>query len=716
MTMRRIIPAAALLAAACAGSAPAPADPTLEQNPQGPMAQGVAPAGEREAPPAPLPPTPVNFPAFHERTLSNGAQVVIVENHEQPVVTVNLQVKSGSIADPAAKVGIAALTARTLDKGTKTRSAERIAETVDFVGGQLNASAGDEFSSVVAVATTQALDTVLTVLADVVKNPTFPADEVEAERKRMLSELQLSASQPSSVAERRFINEVYGPHVYGKLQTPETIQAIQRADLIAYHKAAYRPNNSLIVVAGAVGPDEIVAKLERALAGWTRGQYQRPVTGSVPARGDREIVLVHKPGAAQTVIRLGHTVAPATNPDWPTLDVALQVLGGGSSGWLFQVLREQKGYTYGSYAGAGKKLEPGLFSVSAETRTEVADSALTELIRLLTNLTTQPVPAADLELAKSYITGKFPRDIETPQQVASQVATNRLLGRPDDYLQRYRQRVAAVTAADVQRVAQTHLHPERAVVIVVGDATKLREKLAPFGNVRMVDEQGRPFSMPSAAEASANQVRFEASSLQPSTTIHSVLVQGNPVAELTTTITRETIDGVPAVRVVRSMSGMMRQDADLAIDARDFTPIYSKQEMQQGPVKMVSDTRYENGRIVGTTSGLPQGDVTVDLAAPKGTLLTGMDEVALTAIDYASTKEATFQVYNLMGNSVLPLTAKVIGETKVTTAAGEFEVYQVQVTGGPQPLTLMLRKAAPHILVKQELPGQPVTIELKSIK
>src|SRR5690606_22916088 len=232
-------------------------------------------AQQKEEPPAPAPLRPVELPAFHERTLSNGATVIIVENHEQPVVSLNLRLPSGAKYDPVGKAGVAAFTASLLDKGTSTRSADEIAETIDFVGGSLSAGAGDDAISVGSSVLTAFLDTALVLMSDVVRNPTFPEREFETERQRTLSGLQASLGQPQYLAERQFFREVYGDHPYGAMPSPESVRAITRDDLVAFHAPHFRPGNALFVVAGDVQPDDIVQRLERHFGAWT---------GSAPAK------------------------------------------------------------------------------------------------------------------------------------------------------------------------------------------------------------------------------------------------------------------------------------------------------------------------------------------------------------------------------------------------------------------------------------------------
>lgn len=705
--MNRIQSKAFIVVALLAAGAPVRAGAQEARRPE---------AKQKEAPPAPLPPRPVAFPAFHERTLRNGARVIVVENHEQPVVTLSLRLASGAKHDPAGKSGVASFTASLLDKGTATRSAAQIAESIDFVGGSLGASAGDDWIDVSATVLTEFLDTALVLVSDIVRNPAFPEEELETWRKRALSELQARLGQPSYLAQRRFLRELYGGHPYGADETPESVGAITRGDVAAFHRAHFRPANALFVVAGDVRPDDVVRRLERRFEGWTGAGESKASFPAPPERTAREVVFVHKPGAVQAVIRVGHLLPPATHRDWVALDVANQVLGGGTTGWLFQVLRQQKGYTYGAYASAAKRQGPGYFMAWAEVRNEVADSALAEVFRLLGRLRDEPVPAADLRAARDYITGSFPLDIETPQQVANQVANARLLGLPRDYVAEYRDRVAAVGAGEVRRAARAHVRPDRALVVVVGDATKVLEKVSGFGPVRLVDADGDPLD-PAALEARGADITLDGASIPAGTHVYDFIVQGNAVGQIVRTTAREEVDGTPVVRATSTMSAMgMSLTQEVAFEVAGLRPVFSRTVQAMGPDTMASELRAEGGKVLGRATG-PDGrprDISVDLL--PGLLLPGMDAYALMVADLGRTKRFHVPSVDERTGGVTTLEFAVAGETKVTVAAGEFEAYEVGVSGGRAPLRLFVRKAAPHILLKQEIAGQPVTIELKELK
>lgn len=678
----------------------------------------IAPAAARAqgGPPPPMPAREVSFPKYHEARLSSGAVVIVVENHEQPVVTIDLRIESGTAFDPPDEAGLAGMTAALLDKGTTNRSAEKIAETIDFVGGSLGAAAGPDWTSVGSTVLTQFVDTALALMSDVVLNPTFPVDELATQRTRTLSSLQVALSQPGAVAARHFTELLYGGYPYGGVPTPESVKAISRDDIVAFHRRYYRPGNALFVVAGDVDPKAIVRRLDRYFGHWSSGEVLKLTEEAPPSRTERQIYLYHKPGSVQAAIRVGELMPPATNADWPALDVALRILGGGSTGWLYRTLREEKGYTYGAYAGAAERTLQGYFQASVDVRNGVADSAMSVLFDQLRRLREDSIPAADLRLAKNYLTGSFPRSIETPQQVADQVADARLHGLPDDYVKTYRDRIAEVTAEDVRRVARAHLHPDRMVVVVVGDATKILGALKPFGSVQLFDVEGKSLP-PEDLEVRAAAVSFDPSGIEPVTLVRSLRVQGNPVADFTKQVTRTTEDGRGVIESVnRGSAGPSSTEQRVRFDARDFTPIDSHLSQQAPGGRISLDLSYVDGRVTGRIVG-PGGDTTrVDTTVVKGTILPGMDAFVVWLANLDGSREITVPAFDPQSGGAYNLQLEVLGDTTLTVPAGTFEAYRLRMTT-PQATTIVYaRKQAPHIVLRQEFQGRPIVLELKEMK
>jgi len=316
-------------------------------------------------PPKPTRLAPLRFPPFKEATLPNGLQLVVVERHEQPVISVSLAFRAGDIYDPAGKEGLAELTAELLSKGTDTRTADQIAATIEGVGGSLSASSGSDFLTISVDALSDQAELVFDLLGDVTLHSTFPGGELELARTRALSALALQLSQPSSGAQRFFASEIYGRNPYGKSATRESYQAVTRDDAAQFARARLRPSGALLVVAGDVTDAQARELAGKVFAGWRGAAAASPALPAPPARSATDILLVHRPGSAQANIALGNPTTMPTDPIYYAGRVATQVLGGGADARLFLILREQKSWTYGDYAALHRYRGLGYWQATA---------------------------------------------------------------------------------------------------------------------------------------------------------------------------------------------------------------------------------------------------------------------------------------------------------------------------------------------------------------
>jgi hypothetical protein len=506
---------------------------------------------------------------------------------------------------------------------------------------------------------------------------------------------------------------IYGDHPYGRQESVESIDAIDAARLEAFHGDYYRPDGALFVVAGDVNADEIAARLESAFAGWEGRAEVAMDRPEPPTLTDRKMIFVHKPGSVQAVIRVGHLLPSATDADWVTLDVANQILGSGSAGfnaWMMKILREQRGYTYGAYSAMSERPGPGYFMMNGEFRNEVADSSLMIMLDLAQRLRDGDVPARNLEDAELYLTGSFPLSIETPQQVAGQVASNRLLGRPDSYLEQYRGRVDQVTDEDIARVTGQLIHPDQALVVVVGDATEVLPELRPLvDEVEVIDPDGNPVDVDAlmAQAAAAAAMSYDASGLEPRELEYAIRFQGN---EIGTMVSRWSRDGATfdLVTEQRMQGGTVTQNT--AFDATTFAPI--RMSTVLGPMGEFA-IDVADGHATGRAFDMQQGPQDVDMDLPDGTALEGQLDIALAVTDFTDTDGFTLRVLTT-GGTIQPMTASVAGEETVTVPAGEFETYRIDLEG-QQAMTVWVTKTAPHIVVKREITGQPVEIVLTSM-
>lgn len=677
----------------------------------------TAPAPEavlREQPPSPLPERPLAFPPFEELQIENGLRVIIVEYGSQPIANVNLYVYSGAVAEPAERAGLAGLVAEVVSKGTATRSAQAISETIEGVGGQLNSSAGNDWLTISASVLSEHLPLAFDLVSDVALRPAFPEQEVTVARRRMLSGLQAQLGQPSAIAERQFLLDVYGPaHPYGISAVPGTVEAITREEMVRFHQENFTADNALLVVSGVVDRATVEALARQHFGDWRRGAPPAPTLPQPSVLDQTRISLVHRPGSVQSNIRIGHLAIRPDNPDFFPLTVLNKIVGGGTDARLFQILREEKGWTYGAYSQFTRPRDIGYFVANAEVRTEVTDSALVEMLHQLNRIRDERVPVEEFEGAKSFLAGSFPLRIETAGQIGGQIATARLLGVPVEYMTEFRDRILGVSPEDVQRVAREYVRPDRAAVVVVGDARELLAPLQAIAPVVLYDVEGAPLD-PAAIEVAAATERFDGSRLQADTRTYQFVVQGNPIGNVVARLDRE---GDVWVAASTMESPVIAQEQTVRFGAVDLVAVSSVSESRQGPVSMVADLRHEDGRIVGHLEMPEQmgGARDIDVAAPPGTLLPGMEEYVLAAADLAEGRTINLPIFDMMAGTVTTLTARVTGTETVTVPAGTFEAYRVELTGGAQPLTLLVRQQAPHIMLRQEFAGAPITLELMSI-
>jgi predicted Zn-dependent peptidase len=487
MTMRSKI---VLLSLACA-TAVAGAAPGAFQPPR-------PPAVDRSRPPQPGPPKPLVLPRVDRRALSNGLPVWIAGVHEVPVVHVTVVVRSGATADPHGRPGLASLTADMLDEGAGGRDALALADEIALLGAELTTSSGYDASSVGLHVPVARLDRALPILADVVLRPDFPAAELERLRKERLTAILQARDDPARAASSAFPRVVYGErHRYGLPASGTTagLQAIGRDDLARFHRAHYRPENAAIIVVGDVRAEQVLPAFEQAFGGWraAAGGAGAPEGRSAAAGAPApqaalpppppvkpKVVIVDRPGAAQSQVRVGGVGVPRSTPDYFPILVLNTILGGSFTSRLNQNLREQHGYAYGARSVFEMRRAAGPFVAAAGVQTDKTAEALREIFKELEGIRA-PVPAEELERAKNYLALGLPRDFETTRDIAARLAELFVYDLPEDFYRNYVPRLQAVTAADVARVARQHIDPRRFVVVVAGDRKVIEAPVRALG-------------------------------------------------------------------------------------------------------------------------------------------------------------------------------------------------------------------------------------------
>lgn len=678
-----------------------------QQRPTSPAApQRQAPP--RQAPPAPLPLAEAQFPAFVEFELENGLRVVLVPSSKQPVLSMQISVFGGTLYDPASKSGLADMVAGLLTKGAGTRSAEEMSAAIERVGGTLQAYAGPDFLNVSASVLTDDRELAFELLSDALLRPQFPASELDLLRTQTLSALALARSQPDAIAGRMFAKGIYGEHPYGRRADESSVRAISRSDLVEFHTARVRPAQGLLVLAGAIDSVEAQRLVQRSFGAWTGRGATPPPARPAPQRARTEILLVHRPSSVQSNIIVGNTTWLPTDTRGHALDLANQILGGASDARLFSILREEKGWTYGAYSSVDKVRGLGSFTATAEVRTDVTDSALVELLAQVRRMGSQTVQRDEFERQQQTLTGRFPLTVETAQQVASQVATARLLGLANDYVQTYRQRLAALTPEQVQAAARSGMRADAALVVVVGDGLALRERLEKIAPVTLVDIDGAPIAA-AAMETPTVPLALDPAALRPSSDSFAVMVQGNNFGYQVTSL-EPTAQGW-AFRE-RSMLGPIIQQQTTVEFTRTLGMLRTEQTGRFQGRDLRLNVRYINGTASG--DGLTPGQSGMqevryaDVAVPDGTVDDNLVAALLPFFAWQPGASIDVGVFSSGRGVVERRTFRVESEELVTVPLGTFAAYRVSYTGGEAPGTYWIEAAAPHRVLKFGPAGVPL--------
>jgi zinc protease len=435
-----------------------------------------------ERPPGPLAAREIKFPPYELQTLPNGLQVVAVLHHEQPVVNMRLLVRAGAASDPKNKLGLAHMAASLLDQGTKTKSASELNDEIDFLGGVMGAGAGTDLTFVSIVVMKDSFEKGMRMLSDMAREPGFAQAEIERQRQQTLSGLRVSLEDPEYVANSVFDRLVYGFHPYGlpETGTPDTVSGITRDDLVAYHQKYFAPNNAILAIVGDVTAEEAFNTAKKVFADWEKRDLsaQKYIDPPDPTR---RVIVVNKPDAVQTEVRVGHLGIPRKHRDYMAVNLAIRILGGEGSNRLHQVLRTQRGLTYGAQANMDTLKETGDFEAETNTRSEATGEVLRLIVDEFWRIQRERVSEYELADAKAYLTGSFPLTIETPESIAMQVVNVLFYGLPLEELQTFRERVNAVTVDDIQRVARDYLRPDRLSVVLVGNAAAFGSQLRGVG-------------------------------------------------------------------------------------------------------------------------------------------------------------------------------------------------------------------------------------------
>ncbi|MEA5114249.1 MAG: pitrilysin family protein [Geobacteraceae bacterium] len=430
---------------------------------------------------------PLSFevPKAERQVLGNGMIVYLLEDRELPIVTIQAYVPAGSIYDPPDKAGLALLTGAVLrGGGTSSTSAEKLDDELEFMASSIESGIGPDSGTVSMSCLTKNLDRTLELFSQVMTAPAFREDRVEQGRNRAVEAIRRQNDDPKDLADRELRKAIYTGHPLGRFPTIPSINAITRADLIAFHRRYFHPNGTILAVSGDFDKREMLARLKKAFTGWKREQPDLPAVQQPSPSAKSGVYFVGR-DIDQSVIRMGHLGIDKNNPDLYAVTVMNAILGGnGFSSRMMDQIRSREGLAYNaaSFFQAGRRF-PGTFDAETETKAATTVRTIGLMDEIIRDMTLKPVTGQELSLAKDSIINSFIFAFTNAASVVNHRARLEFYGYPEGYLENYRQNVAKITREDVLRVARKYLRPEGMILVVVGDEKKFDKPLSTLGKV-----------------------------------------------------------------------------------------------------------------------------------------------------------------------------------------------------------------------------------------
>ncbi len=437
----------------------------------------------------------LKLPPCKKVKLSNGLTLLLMEQHEVPIVSFNFLVRAGSTADPAGKEGLAAVTAEMLRKGTKTRSADQLSGELDFIGGEMNFGSTYDYTNGSAEFIKKDVKTGIDLLADALLNPTFPQAEATKIIKQRVDGIKAAKDQAQGVIRNYFVGYLFGNHPYARPAggDEKSLAAITRADISGFYQKWYAPANTTIAVVGDFNTAEMEKLMTDKFNGWnTKAAAPITVPDAAPVQG-KKLLLVDKPDATQTFYMIGNTGIARTNADRVQINVINTLFGGRFTSMLNSELRIQTGLTYGARSGFEERKAKGAFAISTYTRNEKTEEAIDRTLAILKRLHENGITEEELKSAKAYIKGLFPTDLETTNQLAAAITELDFYGLSETDINSIYAKVDAMTLADAQRIIKQYFPLDNLVFVLIGKASEIQQvakKYAGKMDVKQINQTG----------------------------------------------------------------------------------------------------------------------------------------------------------------------------------------------------------------------------------
>ena len=449
----------------------------------------------------PQPPIPDRF------ELDNGMIVYLLEDHELPIIDISVRIRTGSLYEPADKVGLAAITGAVMRiGGTTSKTGDELDEILENLAASVETGIGDDSGSASMSVLKEDLDIGLSILADILMNPAFREDKIELEKVQHRSGIARRNDDPGSITRREFSKLIYGSgSPYARTTEYDTINNITRDDLVAFYQKFFRPNNIILGVLGDFDSETMLAKIQESFQGWEPAEIDLPEKPKVPEMYGKRIALVNKEDVNQTNIRMGHIGWLRKNEDYPALVVMSQILGIGFSSRLINSIRVEKGlaYSVGNNYGAGYDV-PGVFLIACGTKSEATVTAIEAILVEVEKMRAEEVSDEELKQAIDGFMNSAVFDYDTKGEILSRALRYEYYEYPQDFVEQLMAGIREVTKADVKRVAAEYLDPDQFTLIAVGKASDFDKPLDTLGDVTEVDitiPPPSPEPVPEAGEA-----------------------------------------------------------------------------------------------------------------------------------------------------------------------------------------------------------------------
>jgi len=410
--------------------------------------------------------------------LKSGMVLLLSERHTIPMVTVSMAIKAGSVVEPGDKPGLASLTASLLTQGTTKRTANQISREIDFIGGSLSVSGGDDYASASLRVLKKDLRTGFDLLSDVLMHPVFDQKEIDRKVKETLAAIQQQKEEPAVIAGDAFTKAVFGGHPYGR--TNDDVAAflprLVRQDVLDFYSRRYGPNDVIIAVVGDVTEQEIVSLLNDRFKGWKNAEQADVAREKPPVFGSVVVKKLDK-NITQANIAMGHLGISRENPDYYAVMIMNYILGGGGfSSRLMDNIRDNRGLAYDVHSSFSAQKDPGSFRAWMQTKNESANESIDEIFKELKRIRTELVSEKELADAKAYLTGSFPLRMDTYAKIAGILTSIEIYNLGLDYPQKYPGLINAVTREDILRAAKKYIDPDHLVIVVLGNQEKIKLK------------------------------------------------------------------------------------------------------------------------------------------------------------------------------------------------------------------------------------------------